>query len=438
MERELSLSNRQEEATYYLKDEVTTEILFGGGAGGGKSALGVLWLIDMCTNYAGTRWLMGRSKLKSLKETTLNTFFELSSKLGISDQINYNAQSGIIRFWNGSEIILKDLFHYPSDPNYDALGSLEITGAFIDECNQITYKAWQIVKSRVRYKLDEYGLVPKILGTCNPAKTWVYSKFYKPSKDGSIDLYRKFIQSLVTDNPFISKHYIENLKTLDKNSKERLLYGNWEYDDNPSALCSYDKILALFKNDHIERGEYFISADVARYGSDKSVIGLWDGLELFAVKEFAKSSTVEIQDFINNWREEYGIPNMHCIADDDGVGGGVVDNCDIVGFVNGSKAKNDENYQNLKTQCSYLLAEVINHFEMFISADIDQATKEYIIEEIEYLQSYKESEEGKKKILPKKEIKDRLGRSPDYLDMLVMRMYFELLPEDNGGYDAFA
>ena len=127
---------------------------------------------------------MGRSKLKALKETTLNTFFQISSDLGLKDQYNYNAQSGIIYWKNGSEIILKDLFLYPSDPNFDGLGSLEITGGFIDECNQITKKAWQVVKSRMRYKLNEYNLTPKLFGSCNPSKNWVYSDFYKPYVDG--------------------------------------------------------------------------------------------------------------------------------------------------------------------------------------------------------------------------------------------------------------
>ena len=81
----------------------------------------------MCQKYAGTRWLMGRANLKTLKETTLNTFFELSTALNIGAEYNYNAQSNIIYFNNGSEIILKDLFLYPSDPNYDSLGSLEIS-----------------------------------------------------------------------------------------------------------------------------------------------------------------------------------------------------------------------------------------------------------------------------------------------------------------------
>ena len=151
----MKLLPKQENAVYYLKDNETKELLYGGAAGGGKSALGCLWLIESCQKYPGSRWLMGRAKLKALKETTLNTFFELSSNLGITDQFTYNAQANVIYWTNGSEILLKDLFLYPSDPNFDSLGSLEITGAFIDECNQIVYKAWQIVTSRCRYKLNE-------------------------------------------------------------------------------------------------------------------------------------------------------------------------------------------------------------------------------------------------------------------------------------------
>ena len=193
----IQFTKTQEQAIEYLYDNKTTEVLFGGAAGGGKSWVGCAWLILMCIKYPGTRWLMGRSKLDSLKKTTLNTFFEVCEKYGAKagQHFNFNAGSNIITFYNKSEIMLKDLFLYPSDRNFDNLGSLELTGAFIDECNQITEKAKNIVASRLRYKLDEYNIIPKLLMTCNPAKNWVYTQYYRPAKEGKQKTHRKFIQS---------------------------------------------------------------------------------------------------------------------------------------------------------------------------------------------------------------------------------------------------
>lgn len=201
LETTLKLLTKQNKAVYYLKDSNTTELLYGGAAGGGKSALGCLWLIESCQRFEGSRWLMGRSKLKTLKETTLNTFFDLSSKLGISNQFVYNGQTNTILWNNGSSIVLKDLFLYPSDPNFDSLGSLEITGAFIDECNQIVYKAWQVVKSRIRYRLDEFNIEPMIFGTCNPAKNWVYKKVLHSTQKRLFTLLQAFCASFANRQP---------------------------------------------------------------------------------------------------------------------------------------------------------------------------------------------------------------------------------------------
>ena len=419
---ELSLTNKQNEAAYYLKDNITTEILYGGGAGGGKSALGVLWLMDMCTNYPDTRWLMGRSKLKSLKETTLNTFFELSTKLGLSKLWEYKAQSGVILWHNGSEILLKDLFYYPSDPNFDDLGSLEISGAFIDEVNQINIKARNIVKSRIRYRLDEYGLMPKMLMTCNPSKNWVYKDYYKPYKDKQLPKHRIFIPSLLEDNPHISKHYKDNLENIDEVSKQRLLYGNWEYDDNPAKMINYENILALWSN-NAERGQKYITCDVARMGKDKSVIMLWDGLVVEEVKIIDKSDLQFLGNAIKEIKHRWNVANSNIIVDEDGVGGGVVDFLNVKGFVNNKAALNKENYQNLKTQCYYVLAKMINQKEIQVKPTIIQET---LIAELEQVQTYKMDTDGKLMIMPKDKVKEALGRSPDMSDAMMMRMYYEV------------
>ena len=419
---ELNLTNKQNEAAYYLKDNTTTEVLYGGGAGGGKSALGVLWLMDMCTNYPDTRWLMGRSKLKSLKETTLNTFFELSTKLEMSKLWEYKAQSGVILWHNGSEILLKDLFYYPSDPNFDDLGSLEISGAFIDEVNQINIKARNIVKSRIRYRLDEYGLMPKMLMTCNPSKNWVYKDYYKPYKDKQLPKHRIFIPSLLEDNPHISKHYKDNLENIDEVSKQRLLFGNWEYDDDPSKMINYENILALWSN-NAEKGQKYITCDVARMGKDKSVIMLWDGLVVEEVKIIDKSDLQFLGNAIKEIKHRWNVANSNIIVDEDGVGGGVVDFLNVKGFVNNKAALNKENYQNLKTQCYYVLAKMINKKEIQVKPTIIQET---LIAELEQVKTYKMDSDGKLMIMPKDKVKEALGRSPDMSDAMMMRMYYEV------------
>jgi hypothetical protein len=398
-------------------------------AGGGKSALGVLWLIEQCQNYPGTRWLMGRSKLKTLKETTLNTFFELTSNLKLSTSYNYNSQTGVITWTNGSEILLKDLYSYPADPNFDSLGSLEITGAFIDECNQISFKAWQIVTSRIRYKLNEYNLTPKILGTCNPAKNWTYSKFYLPTAAGSINETRKFIQSLPTDNPNLPLSYLDSLLALDENSKQRLYYGNWEFDNDPARLIDFDKIQNIFTNDFVDAGDMYISADIARYGSDKMVILVWSGFRVIEIFTLDKSSITETAEAIKSLMNKHRVPLSNVIADEDGVGGGVVDIVRCKGFVNNSKALKEENnnveYQNLKTQCYYKLAELIQSNKLFIDCN-NADVQDIITKELEQVKRDKIDQDGKLRILPKEKVKELIGHSPDYSDALAMRFYFDL------------
>jgi phage terminase large subunit len=422
----MKLLPKQENAVYYLKDKETKELLYGGAAGGGKSAIGCLWLIESSQKYPGSRWLMGRAKLKALKETTLNTFFELSSNLGITDQFTYNAQANIIYWKNGSEILLKDLFLYPSDPNFDSLGSLEICGAFIDECNQVVYKAWQIVTSRCRYKLNEFNLIPKVLGSCNPAKNWTYKEFYKRDRDNSLPSTKKFIQALPTDNPHLPKSYLESLLSLDKNSKQRLYFGNWEYDDDPSTLIDIDSISDYWNPNHLKgEGNMYMTIDVARKGKDKTVFRVWHGWLVVYRYEIAKSGLDVVVRKAKELQLKYKVSNSNTIADEDGVGGGVIDFLNCKGFVNGSRALNDENYNNLKSQCSYKIAQKIVNREVGEICD-NAEVKSVTSEEMEQVKQKDIDKDGKVALVGKDIVKQMIGRSPDEWDSIMMRYYFEL------------
>lgn len=439
----MKLNLKQTRAIDALDNSFTSEVLYGGGAGGGKSILGCYWQIKRRLKYPGTRGLIGRASLKTLKETTLQSFFEVCRMQGLKagTHYTYNQQSNIIHFTNGSIIFLKDLFQYPSDPNFDELGSLEITDAFVDEANQIVEKGWNIVKSRIRYRLDEFNLIPKMLGCCNPSKGWIYNKFYKPFKDSSLPGEITFIQALVGDNPDISEHYRKNLLSLDEASKQRLLYGNWEYDDDPATLIPYDKILDCFTNSFVDAGEKYITADIARFGSDSTVIILWSGYRAEKVIQLKGKSVSEVSEFIKALQLKEGVPNSCTIADEDGVGGGVVDMVRCRGFVNNSTAlvnpmapyndkgeKPRENFVNLKSQCYYKLAEIVNFGKLFIFCN-DVAIKQKMIEEMEQIKSHNMDKDTKRAILPKDKVKEVLGRSPDFADALMMRCWFEFKPK---------
>lgn len=430
----MKLTVKQTIALDYLEDNITNEVLFGGGAGGGKTALGCYFQIKRRLKYPETRGLIGRAVLKTLKETTLVSFFQVAKIQGLvaNEHYRYNGQSNQIEFFNGSVILLKDLFQYPSDPNFDELGSLEITDSFIDEANQVTDKAKNIVKSRIRFRLDDYNLIPKQLYTCNPAKNWTYSEFYKPDRDAELEPNKKFIQSLVDDNPFISKHYKQNLLTLDKESKERLLFGNWEYLSDPSSLIDYDKIINSFSNDFVSSGDKYITCDVARFGSDSTVIGVWSGYRV-KVYRYSKKSIVEVAQIVRQLMAENSVPISNVLLDEDGVGGGAVDILNCRGFVNNSSplenpiSRTKDNFDNLKSQCYFKLAEKINSDEIFI--DCPSNFKQMIVEELEQIKQKSVDNDAKKGIIPKDKVKQLIGRSPDFSDMLAMRTWFEFKPK---------
>ena len=377
---------------------------------------------------------MGRSKLKALKETTLNSFFQLASDLGLTEQYKFNSQTNVITWKNGSEILLKDLFLYPADPNFDSLGSLEISGAFVDECNQCTEKAIQIVKSRIRYKLKENGLIPKLLMTCNPAKNWTYSNFYNPSLNNTLLPYRKFIQALPSDNPHLPESYIESLSQLDTSSRKRLLEGDWNFDDNPYAMFDYADILGMFTSDWVKPTEdRYITADIAYTGSDRFVIIIWHGLVAVKVIAIDKIDDTMVSKKINDLRIEHRVPVKNVVYDSDGLQTftrfsskfGVLSGA--VGFKNNGRAVkvsgNTENYKNLKSQCYFYLADLVKGGKLLIQ---DATYKTQIIQELEQINRRPMDDDGALSVERKADTKERLKRSPDFADAIMMRAYFEV------------
>jgi len=424
---------RQSEALKFLSVDSDVEtILYGGAAGGGKTMLGCMWQILRRLKYPGTRSLIGRAKLDTLKKTTMNTFFQVAQQIGLKagEDFAYNQQSHIIKFSNGSEIILADLFLYPADPQMTDLGGLELTDVFIDEATEITEKAYSIVSSRIRYKLNEFGLKPKILLTCNPSKGWIYNQFYLPYKNQNLPAHRAFVQALPGDNIHLPDSYVTSLTRLPEADRKRLLEGDWEFDNSSDRLYMYDELMRCFR-EPMAVGEGYITADIARLGKDRTVLCVWRGLSCIDIVILRQKRQDEVKAEIQRLMNQHQVRLSNVLADADGVGGGLVDSLRCREFMNGSKAVRGTQYMNLKADCYFRLGELIDKNEITLPIKY----QEDIVKELELVRRVDPDKEGKLRVTSKDTISQRTGGiSPDIADAIMMRAFFEL----NRNYTKYA
>lgn len=225
--------------------DIPEQILGGGSAGGGKSWLGSAWLVISCMRFEGIRMVVARKVRKTLLETTWNTIKDVMNSWGLVQDVHYhiNNLSYTITFWNGSVIMAMDLAPSPSDPDYNSLGSLEITGAFVDEVSEVSERAIEVLSSRIRYKIAETFIVGKIFMSTNPCLTWVRSTFVMDDDYNPVTLpsgYR-YIPFSLFDNPnesFRAIYYEKLSKIRDKATRDRLLYGDWRFS-NANKMAAY-------------------------------------------------------------------------------------------------------------------------------------------------------------------------------------------------------
>lgn len=133
--------------------------LFSSGYGSGKSKTGCREGIKWAVKYPGSRGLIGRLTATDLRDTTMVTFWkemaQIGFQVGSQEQVKagkahywHNKADREITFWNGAVIIYRHL----DDP--DALGSLELNWAFIDEGAEVADAIYQtIASSRLRWHL---------------------------------------------------------------------------------------------------------------------------------------------------------------------------------------------------------------------------------------------------------------------------------------------
>ena len=419
----------QDKAWRYLIDKETNVLLYGGAAGSGKSHLSCIYTLLNCFQYPGVVMGMTRARLIDIQKSTLITLHNILKSFQIKEgtHYTYDRKNNVITFWNGSKILIFDSYLYPQDPDFERLSSIEMTGCIIDEASQITKKAFNIIQSRLRYKHNEYNLIPKLLLSTNPCLNFLKSDIYEPYINGTLDPHIKVVLGRVQDNPHIDQSYIDNLEKLDAPVKSRLLYGDWNYASHDESIFQSDKLVNAFYNSLFlnTNSNKYLTCDVASSGQDKSVITIWNGLELIKIETYSHYTIPQLYSRITELMNYYHIQISNVIIDKTGVGVGLYDllkGC--IGFVANEKPKS-EIYKMLKDELYYKLADYINNDKIKFSITY---LKDEIVQELGAHIMYNYDKDNKTQILPKDKVKASIGRSPDLADAIMMRMYYENVP----------
>lgn len=402
-------------------------------------------MVLQCRNFPGIRIGLGRKELVRLKQTTVVSLLrEVHPLLGVKDfEFTYNEQKSIITYVNGSSILLVDLAWQPSDPEFDRLGSLNLTHTVIEEGGEVIKKARDIFTSRKnRFLNNEYGIVGKSITTCNPSENFLKTEYYKPYKKaggggyqiweyGKVEVngelltaYRAFIKSLATDNPFVSRNYIEVLRKLPEAERKRLLEGNWDFKDSDFMLFKSSTIDKSLR-EQLAIGKKAIGVDVSDSGEDCTILSYVEANILVEQQEVEIDKSLEANPIgeqialaVVQFAQQRGFTSAMSKMigiDTLGVGASTRDFMKKVGwpvreFIAGAGSLG--NFKNLRGETIYGLSQALEGgtFGIYVRLKTLEILRDQLMPH-EYT-----TEERVVLVTAKKKIKEVLGVSPDYAE----------------------
>jgi len=224
-------------------------LLLSGAVGAGKSYIGCWNGVKLNLLYPGNRGLICRKEGVSLKYSTVVTLLE---KVIPKEMIvSYNKSEGVLTHKTPVPGVYSTICFSGLDKSADSsyptkIGSTEYGWIFADETIEFSEEDWEVLSSRLRYKISytNYLLIKKghrgkyptyheycnkmirqMFGATNPdsPKHYLYKLFFENKSDD----YEVFLTTPY-DNPTLDKDYMRSLETSLKGiRRERLLLGKW-------------------------------------------------------------------------------------------------------------------------------------------------------------------------------------------------------------------
>lgn len=424
---------------------------FGGGMRGTKTFGGLILLILLCRMYPRSRWAITRESLTTLKRNTLPSFAKLR-ELSNGFVGEFNKSDWVSTCSNGSQLVaFAESLH--EDPHLDRFNGLEVNGFLADESNELSVDTFEKMKQRagawIVPGLEQDAQPPAlIICTFNPCDNWPRDVFYEPFQSGTLPSGYAYIPATYKDNPYVTPQLWAMWALMPPDQRERFVEGVWSRVVAPNQLIEFSWITDA-THTVPDGGISREAIDVARYGNDKTVFARFHGNTLAELEMIEQMDTSTIAKRAAARIEERGTSVSEYRVDAVGVGAGVVDALrsagkKVIEFVAGASPvdrkleeapKSDRGrapesmfrFANLRSQAWWEFREKlrlgllrigdpagtdppvsVTHPELV--QDLLSARYDYIRDKVIAVNS-------------KDEMKEILGRSPDYGDAVVMAAF---------------
>ncbi|MDI3298262.1 MAG: phage terminase large subunit [Bacillota bacterium] len=202
-------------------------MLFGGAAGGGKTDALIMRALLRAEQVPGAHVLFVRRTYPELEMSVIRRLLPMLGRAAA-----YDGSRHVLRWPNGSAIQFGYAERYEDALRYQ---SAEFDMLVIDELTQFPEDVFGLLLSRLRTTIP--GLRPILRAATNPGgpgHAWVRARFIDVAPPGErytdpeTGRTRRFIPSLVQDNPHIDPGYVARLQELPEMLRRALLDGSWD------------------------------------------------------------------------------------------------------------------------------------------------------------------------------------------------------------------
>lgn len=238
---------------------------FSGGYGNGKSYTGCQKILLLSLTFPGYRSVIARKTFKSLKSTTMATFFKLLPEGKKSEFIERHSEiDGITIFKNGSSILWMHL----DEVNEMSLRGLEINSVLIDQAEEIDESVYLTLDARIgrwdQAKIPEHLLTPDyprdslgrpqapsymmILVNPDVEFHWVWRRYHPDSPEWKEKFHRThdYVER-GTDESMYTPDTIEQMKSRDPEWVARFFQGKWGVGEGSIHIVPPESVLHVSK-----------------------------------------------------------------------------------------------------------------------------------------------------------------------------------------------